>query len=90
MFAPAKIRCATYTKKSSEEDVAVYKLDRLTRSLADFAKIVEQLDKQRISFVSVTQQFNPPTSMDRLTLNGLLSFVQFERKVTGERICTHS
>jgi site-specific DNA recombinase len=66
--------------------VVVYKVDRLTRSLADFAKIVEQFDKQGVSFVSVTQQFNTTTSMGRLTLNVLLSFAQFEREVTGERI----
>ena len=66
--------------------VVVYKVDRLTRSLADFAKIVETFDKQGISFVSVTQQFNTTTSMGRLTLNVLLSFAQFEREVTGERI----
>ena len=64
----------------------VYKVDRLTRSLADFAKIVEAFDQQGISFVSVTQQFNTTTSMGRLTLNVLLSFAQFEREVTGERI----
>jgi site-specific DNA recombinase len=68
------------------DTVVVYKVDRLTRSLADFAKIVEQFDKQGISFVSVTQQFNATTSMGRLTLNVLLSFAQFEREVTGERI----
>jgi DNA invertase Pin-like site-specific DNA recombinase len=66
--------------------VVVYKVDRLTRSLMDFAKIVEQFDKQGISFVSVTQQFNTTSSMGRLTLNVLLSFAQFEREVTGERI----
>lgn len=66
--------------------VVVYKVDRLTRSLADFAKMVEIFDKQAISFVSVTQQFNTTTSMGRLTLNVLLSFAQFEREVTGERI----
>ena len=64
----------------------VYKVDRLTRSLADFAKIVEILDKKGASFVSVTQQFNTTSSMGRLTLNVLLSFAQFEREVTGERI----
>ena len=64
----------------------VYKVDRLTRSLADFAKIVEALDAKGVSFVSVTQQFNTTTSMGRLTLNILLSFAQFEREVTGERI----
>jgi site-specific DNA recombinase len=66
--------------------VVVYKIDRLTRSLADFAKIVEILDAQGASFVSVTQQFNTTTSMGRLTLNVLLSFAQFEREVIGERI----
>jgi DNA invertase Pin-like site-specific DNA recombinase len=66
--------------------VVVYKVDRLTRSLADFAKIVEQFDKYKVSFVSVTQHFNTTSSMGRLTLNVLLSFAQFEREVTGERI----
>jgi site-specific DNA recombinase len=66
--------------------VVVYKVDRLTRSLADFAKIVEIFDAGGVSFVSVTQQFNTTTSMGRLTLNVLLSFAQFEREVTGERI----
>lgn len=64
----------------------VYKVDRLTRSLADFAKIVEVFDAHGVSFVSVTQQFNTTSSMGRLTLNMLLSFAQFEREVTGERI----
>ncbi len=64
----------------------VYKIDRLTRSLFDFAKIVETLDAHTVSFVSVTQSFNTTTSMGRLTLNVLLSFAQFEREVTGERI----
>ncbi len=66
--------------------VVVYKVDRLTRSLADFAKIVEVFDARGVSFVSVTQQFNTTSSMGRLTLNVLLSFAQFEREVTGERI----
>jgi site-specific DNA recombinase len=66
--------------------VVVYKVDRLTRSLADFAKMVELFDSHEVSFVSVTQQFNTTTSMGRLTLNVLLSFAQFEREVTGERI----
>jgi len=66
--------------------VVVYKVDRLTRSLADFAKMVEVFDAHGISFVAVTQQFNTTTSMGRLTLNVLLSFAQFEREVTGERI----
>ncbi len=66
--------------------VVVYKVDRLTRSLADFAKLVELFDAHGVSFVSVTQAFNTTTSMGRLTLNVLLSFAQFEREVTGERI----
>ena len=66
--------------------VVVYKVDRLTRSLADFAKLVELFDAHKVSFVSVTQSFNTTTSMGRLTLNVLLSFAQFEREVTGERI----
>lgn len=66
--------------------IVVYKVDRLTRSLADFAKIVDILDARSASFVSVTQSFNTTTSMGRLTLNVLLSFAQFEREVTGERI----
>ncbi len=68
------------------DTVIVYKVDRLTRSLTDFAKIIEVFDKQGVSFVSVTQQFNTTSSMGRLTLNVLLSFAQFEREVTGERI----
>src|SRR5207253_1494290 len=66
--------------------VVVYKVDRLTRSLTDFAKMVEVFDGHGVSFVAVTQQFNTTTSMGRLTLNVLLSFAQFEREVTGERI----
>src|SRR6202522_1297399 len=66
--------------------IVVYKVDRLTRSLADFAKLVQLFDAQGVSFVAVTQQFNTTTSMGRLTLNVLLSFAQFEREVTGERI----
>jgi DNA invertase Pin-like site-specific DNA recombinase len=66
--------------------VVVYKIDRLTRSLADFARIVERFDARSVSFVSVTQAFNTTSSMGRLTLNVLLSFAQFEREVTGERI----
>jgi len=68
------------------DQIVVYKIDRLTRSLADFAKLVERLDKANASFVSVTQSFNTATSMGRLTLNVLLSFAQFEREVTAERI----
>ena len=66
--------------------ILLYKIDRLTRSLSDFAKIVEILDRNSASFVSITQSFNTTTSMGRLTLNMLLSFAQFEREVTGERI----
>ncbi len=66
--------------------VVVYKVDRLTRSLTDFARIIERFDARQVSFVSVTQAFNTTTSMGRLTLNVLLSFAQFEREVTGERI----
>ena len=66
--------------------VVVYKIDRLTRSLADFSKMVEVFERHAVSFVSVTQQFNTTTSMGRLMLNVLLSFAQFEREVTGERI----
>jgi site-specific DNA recombinase len=66
--------------------VVVYKIDRLTRSLFDFAKIIEAFDARGVSFVSITQQFNTTTSMGRLTLNVLLSFAQFEREVAAERI----
>src|SRR6266496_5175552 len=66
--------------------VVVYKVDRLTRSLADFAKLVELFDQHQVSFVSVTQSFNTTSSMGRLTLNVLLSFAQFEREVIGERV----
>src|SRR6201992_1616115 len=66
--------------------VVVYKIDRLTRSLADFAKLVEAFDARSISFVAVTQQFNTTTSMGRLTLNVLLSFAQFERELSSERV----
>ena len=68
------------------DNVVVYKVDRLTRSLTDFAKLVELFDKHGVSFVSVTQAFNTTTSMGRLTLNVLLSFAQFEREVIGERV----
>jgi DNA invertase Pin-like site-specific DNA recombinase len=66
--------------------IVVYKIDRLTRSLADFAKLVEVFDKKGVSFVAVTQQFNTTTSMGRLTLNVLLSFAQFERELSSERV----
>ena len=68
------------------QTVVVYKVDRLTQSLADFAKIVDIFDAHNASFGSVTQQFNTTTSMGRLTLNMLLSFAQFEREIAGERI----
>ena len=68
------------------DQIVVYKIDRLTRSLADFSKVVDTLDAAEASFVSVTQSFNTATSMGRLTLNMLLSFAQFEREVTAERI----
>src|SRR4051794_16808913 len=68
------------------DTVVVYKVDRLTRSLTDFAKIVELFDRYEVTFVAVTQQFNTTTSMGRLTLNILLSFAQFEREVIGERV----
>jgi DNA invertase Pin-like site-specific DNA recombinase len=68
------------------DTIVVYKIDRLTRALSDFAKMVELFDTHKVTFVSVTQQFNTTTSMGRLTLNVLLSFAQFEREVTGERI----
>jgi len=73
-------------RKGRVDVIVVYKVDRLTRSLVDFARIVELLDEQGVSFVSVTQQFNTTSSMGRLTLNVLLSFAQFEREVTSERI----
>jgi DNA invertase Pin-like site-specific DNA recombinase len=73
-------------KRGRVDVIVVYKVDRLTRSLADFAKLVEFFDARGVSFVSVTQAFNTTTNMGRLTLNMLLSFAQFEREVTGERI----
>jgi site-specific DNA recombinase len=73
-------------RRGEVDVVVVYKVDRLTRSLADFARMVELFDTHQVSFVSVTQAFNTTTSMGRLTLNVLLSFAQFERDVTGERI----
>src|SRR5215467_2567978 len=86
MDRPALQRLLADTTTGRVDTVVVYKIDRLTRSLADFAKIVEILDARGASFVSVTQQFNTTTSMGRLTLNVLLSFAQFEREVIGERI----
>ncbi|MEO0477256.1 MAG: recombinase family protein, partial [Planctomycetota bacterium] len=73
-------------ERGAVDVVVVYKVDRLSRSLHDFAQIMQRFDEQEVSFVSVTQQFNTTTSMGRLTLNMLLSFAQFEREVTGERI----
>src|SRR5882724_6316277 len=83
---PALKRLLAEIEADRVDAVVVYKVDRLTRSLADFAKMVEVFDARNVSFVSVTQQFNTTTSMGRLTLNVLLSFAQFEREVTGERI----
>jgi site-specific DNA recombinase len=83
---PALQRLLADVKAGKIDVIVVYKVDRLTRSLADFAKLVELFDGQEVSFVSVTQQFNTTTSMGRLTLNVLLSFAQFEREVTSERI----
>src|SRR6516164_317683 len=83
---PALQRLLADVRPGRIDIVVVYKVDRLTRSLADFARLVEIFDVQSVSFVSVTQQFNTTSSMGRLTLNVLLSFAQFEREVTGERI----
>jgi len=83
---PALKRLLADIQRSLIDIVVVYKIDRLTRSLADFSKMVEVFERHRVSFVSVTQQFNTTTSMGRLMLNVLLSFAQFEREVTGERI----
>ena len=86
MERPALQRLLADVEAGRVDVIVVYKVDRLTRSLADFAKIVAVLDGKGASFVSVTQAFNTTTSMGRLTLNVLLSFAQFEREVTGERI----
>jgi site-specific DNA recombinase len=86
MERPALQRLLSDIDEGRIDVVVVYKVDRLTRSLADFAKMVEIFDAHDVSFVSITQQFNTTTSMGRLTLNVLLSFAQFEREVTGERI----
>ena len=83
---PALVRLIELIKQKLIDIIVVYKVDRLSRSLADFAKLVELFDEYNVSFVSVTQQFNTSNSMGRLTLNVLLSFAQFEREVTGERI----
>lgn len=86
MERPALLQLLEDAKAGNVDIVVVYKIDRLTRSLTDFSKIVEIFDANEVSFVSVTQQFNTSTSMGRLTLNMLLSFAQFEREVTAERI----
>src|SRR5262245_43466933 len=86
MERPALQRLLADVRDRKIQVIVVYKVDRLTRSLADFAKMVEVFDAHGVSFVAVTQQFNTTTSMGRLTLNVLLSFAQFEREVTGERI----
>jgi site-specific DNA recombinase len=86
MERPALKQLMADVEAGKVDIIVVYKVDRLTRSLADFAKIVEILDERKASFVSVTQAFNTTNSMGRLTLNVLLSFAQFEREVTGERI----
>ena len=86
MERPALQKLLDDVRSRKIDIIVVYKVDRLTRSLADFAKLVELFDGHGVSFVSVTQSFNTTTSMGRLTLNVLLSFAQFEREVTGERI----
>ncbi|MEM6564386.1 MAG: recombinase family protein [Pseudomonadota bacterium] len=86
MERPGLQRLLADIDRGAVDQILVYKIDRLTRSLADFAKMVERLDAAGTSFVSVTQSFNTATSMGRLTLNMLLSFAQFEREVTAERI----
>src|ERR1700730_1581841 len=86
MDRPALRRLLDDIRARRIDVIVVYKVDRLTRSLADFAKLVELFDAHQVSFVSVTQAFNTTTSMGRLTLNMLLSFAQFEREITGERI----
>src|SRR3954447_3023916 len=83
---PALKRLLREIQLGKVDVVVVYKIDRLTRSLADFAKLVETFDAHSVSFVAVTQQFNTTTSMGRLTLNILLSFAQFERELAAERV----
>ncbi len=83
---PALARLLEDVTAKKIDVVVVYKVDRLTRALSDFAKIVEIFDAQGVSFVSITQSFNTTTSMGRLTLNVLLSFAQFEREVIAERV----
>ncbi len=86
MERPALLRLMADIEAGKVDIIVVYKIDRLTRSLADFSKMVDVFERHGVSFVSVTQQFNTTTSMGRLMLNVLLSFAQFEREVTGERI----
>ena len=86
MERPALKRLIADIEAGKVDVVVVYKVDRLTRALSDFAKLVEVFDRRGVSFVSITQQFNTTTSMGRLTLNVLLSFAQFEREVIGERV----
>src|SRR5260370_31228751 len=86
MERPALKRLLDHIRQGLIEVIVVYKVDRLTRSLADFAKMAEIFDEHQVSFVSVTQGFNTTSSMGRLTLNVLLSFAQFEREITAERI----
>ena len=86
MDRPALQQMLSDVRARAIDIIVVYKVDRLTRSLADFAKLVETFDAHGVSFVSVTQSFNTTTSMGRLTLNVLLSFAQFEREVIGERV----
>jgi site-specific DNA recombinase len=83
---PALQLLLTKVRESRVDVIVVYKVDRLTRSLADFAKLVETFDEHEVSFVSLTQSFSTTSSMGRLTLNVLLSFAQFEREVIGERV----
>jgi site-specific DNA recombinase len=90
MERPALKRLLEDIKAGKVQIIVVYKVDRLTRSLADFAKIVDVLDAQNASFVSVTQQFNTTTSMGRLTLNMLLSFAQFEARSPANASATRS
>ncbi|SFN24639.1 Resolvase, N terminal domain [Nitrosomonas communis] len=86
MERPALQRLLIDIEAGKIDVIIIYKIDRLTRSLADFSRMVEVFEQHRVSFVSVTQNFNTTTSMGRLMLNILLSFAQFEREVTGERI----
>ncbi len=85
MERPALHRLVENIQAGKIDCIVVYKVDRLSRSLIDFSKIIDVLDKNNVSFVSVTQQFNTSNSMGRLTLNILLSFAQFEREIIAER-----